>query len=83
MTAKYSLYDNGGKTCDRYTMVYLDSKDQKTGMYDCFGMSDRPTHPQGVGQHSQCHVGRHLGKRIKLADLPGECQRVVERLTAN
>jgi len=70
------VYDNGGKTADRYTVVY----NQKSGgMHECLGMSENPSHPQGFGQHSTCQLGSHLGKKIKLTDLPEACQKVVKQ----
>jgi hypothetical protein len=78
---KYRIYDSGEKHFDRYTMVYLDTRSPRTGFYDCFGMSDRPSHPQGFGQHSSCQLGRHLGKVITLDQLPDECQKMVKWLT--
>jgi hypothetical protein len=72
-----AIYDNGGKTLDRYT-VYYDEK-EKSGMYTCLGMSERPFHPQGFGQHSSGQLGRHNGKRIKFEALPAQCQRAVKQ----
>jgi hypothetical protein len=62
------VYDNGGKTADRYTIV-TDIPEGR-GMFACIGMSSAPTHPQGVSQWSSCQVGRHLGKKIPWAKLP-------------
>lgn len=67
-----AIYDNGGKTFDRYT-VYFDQK-EKENQYLCLGMSERPFHPQGFGQHSSGQLGRHNGKKIELKDLPVDCQ---------
>jgi len=80
------VYDNGGKTCDRYTVVY-------TGRYQGYapgskyflvaGMSGAPFHPQGFFQHSECSgipdrpKYAHLGKKIKFQDLPADCQKAV------
>lgn len=84
-------YDNGGKTADRYTVLF-------TGRYPGrirFGlcMSALPFHPQGVGQRFEFNgsnppdrvgsswsgpsIGRScaLGKRIRFEDLPADCQR--------
>ena len=72
-------YDNGGKTCDRYTVVYLDCPENKPRTYQCVGMSASPFHPQGFGQHSIAMLGRHLGKRIKFEDLPEDCQKLVKQ----
>jgi hypothetical protein len=75
------VYDNGGKTFDRYTVAYLETAfiSRATGKkeYEFVGMSAYPFHPQGFGQHGECGIGRHLGKRIKFADLPEQCQRLV------
>lgn len=74
-------YDDGGKTLDRYTVVYLETAfiQPTTGrkVYEFVGMSEDPFHPQGFGQHGECETGRHLGKRIRFADLPPACQRLV------
>lgn len=76
---KVRAYDNGGKTCDRYTVVYMDDSCTVRGkvMYDSFCMSEHPFHPQGIGMHGDCVIGTHLGKRVKMADLPPDCIRAV------
>ena len=76
------VYDTGpGTWCDRYTVVYLETKfvDARHGRgYQFIGMNSEPFHPQGFGQHGEVfRLGKHLGKRIKFADLPGKCQRLV------
>lgn len=38
------VFDNGGETCDRYTIL-----DKKTG--DIWGASTNPFHPLGFGQY--------------------------------
>ena len=68
-------YDNGGKSIDRYTVVYLDESEQK-GVFNARGMSAYPFH--GIGTMCSAMVGSHLGKRIKFTDLPKDCQRVVD-----
>ncbi len=78
-------YDNGGPaftrgTIDRYTVVYMDSKETggwtttRGALYDSLGMSASPFHPQGVAQHSLALPGQHLGKRIPFATLPEDCR---------
>ena len=76
-TPNIRIYDNGGKTADRYTVVYMDEPERTPGTFACVGMSANPFHPQGFGQHSQAMPGRHLGRRITLADLPADCRRLV------
>lgn len=76
-------YDNGGETADRYTVVFTGRYRHKTrGSYLYLGMSARPTHPQGFGQHGESNepIDRpryaHLGTRIEFHNLPAECQAV-------
>jgi hypothetical protein len=74
-----AIYDNGGKTFDRYT-VYFDTVDKMASgkrFYECFGMSERPFHPQGFGQHSCGQLGRHNGKKIEFGKLPDDCRKAV------
>ena len=72
-------YDNGGKTADRYTVVYLDCPENAPGMYWSIGMDSSPFHPHGFGQHGAAMLGRHLGKRIRFADLPEDCRQCVRQ----
>ena len=67
-----AIYDNGGKTFDRFTVYF---KGGNGRMFACLGMSENPFHPQGFGQHSTGMLGRHNGKRISFADLPADCRR--------
>lgn len=48
-------YDNGGKTCDRYTVVFSKKSitESRPFWYAVLGMSGAPFHPQGVGLHSE------------------------------
>jgi hypothetical protein len=69
-------YDNGGKTFDRYTVVYLDLPEEN-GLYESVGMSAHPFHPQGFGQHGAARLGKHLGKLIAFTKMPEDCQKVV------
>ena len=77
-------YDNGGKTADRYTVIYTHAHSfGMQGRTVGVGMSADPYHPQGFGQHFDfsCGVDRpkckHLGRKIKFQDLPGDCQKLV------
>ena len=79
-------YDNGGKTFDRYTVVYSGRYSKTPGWFDYVGMSGKPFHPQGLGNHGQSQhqpVDRpsygHLGKKIKFEDLPEDCKTLVTR----
>lgn len=80
----HSIWDNGGETADRYTVYFSGRGTLRTDARGrvwraCLGMSERPTHPQGFGQHAEGMPGRHNGRRIAFADLPEECRRCVLR----
>ena len=74
-----AIYDNGGKTFDRYTVVFDSSridyrcKEYKL-IYDCLCLSDNPEHPTGVSMWGECTIGKHLGKKITLKSLPKHIQ---------
>ena len=75
-----AIYDNGGKTLDRYTVYFSTYRQPKTVKhYDCLAMSERPFHPLGFGRHSSGQLGRHNGKRITFDQLPVDCQELVKR----
>lgn len=77
------VYDNGGKSGDRYTVVYTRTGHLGTSFY--VGMSSNPFHPQGIGQHGESRfpIDRptysHLGKRITFEALPPDCKKLVLR----
>lgn len=73
------IYDNGGRTYDRYTVVYMKEPETRPGTFAARGMSEHPFHPQGFGQYCAAMPGRHLGKRIAFDQLPTDCQRLVQQ----
>ena len=78
MAKRTKIYDNGGKTVDRYTLITPDG--------DVYGFNNQPYHPQGFGQYCGDFgntLGRydHLGKPIKVEDLPEQAQRFVREVT--
>ncbi len=86
-TPKYvRCYDNGGKSFDRYTVVFTGNYTHKTSYYHWYlGMSAKPFHPQGFGQHGESPkqidkpAYSHLGKKIKFEDLPEDCKTCVKQ----
>lgn len=73
------VYDNYGKTADRFTVVYMDQPERVANTFAAVGMDERPFHPKGIGQHITATPGRHLGKRILFASLPMDCQKLVRQ----
>ena len=77
------IYDNDGRSVDRYTVVYTQVK---SGEQFFLAMSEHPFHPQrGVCLHDSVPAYKpidrprygHLGKKIKFIDLNENCQKAV------
>ena len=75
-------YDNGGKSFDRYTIVFTGNfKGRDCCLY--LSASENPFHPQGFGQHGDSNTiidkptYSHLGKKVKFKDLPKNAQTFV------
>lgn len=82
---RVTVYDNGGETADRYTIV-LHGKDwdagARRGYKMMLGLSSNPSDPQGFSQWTEGHEGKHLGKKIKFSSLPKNVQsHAVVRIT--
>ena len=73
------VYDNGGRTYDRYTVVYIAKPERQARLFASVGMSKNPFHPQGFGQHCTAMPGKHLGRRILFSALPDDCQKLVNQ----
>lgn len=71
------IYDNGGKTLDRYVVVYMDSTEQGTFTFEARAMSEDPFHWLGFCQMTTVKLGKHLGRRVSLKKLPEDCQKVI------
>lgn len=76
MTEDLVVYDNGGKTLDRYTIVhkkrYRRANNQK--LYYAVGASETGS---GFFQHCEAARGRHLGKVISFSELSLELQKMI------
>lgn len=71
-----AIYDNGGKTLDRYTIVTNVKTVKPSGTYyDCICSSE---HGLGVFMWGDCMLGKHLGNKIKLEDLDETLQKMIE-----
>jgi hypothetical protein len=88
-----AIYDNQGKTIDRYTVVFDEKrlvdlpvmpKFHNKYLYMCLNLSVDPTHYMGVSQFSEGLLGRHLGKKIQFNDLSADLQKHIEmRMNSN
>lgn len=76
------IWDNGGKTVDRYTVAFDAAViEANPGFVGMLSMSSNPTHPQGFSMWTEGAPGRHLGRRLKWKDLPLNIQaHVVARM---
>jgi len=76
---KFLIYDNGGETCDRYTIYYRRNGWQPWQHY--IAASGAPFHPQGFGQHGESAPFdrradmQHLGSPVRFAKLPADVQK--------
>lgn len=81
------VYDNGGKTADRYTVVYEPYVCKKRTYFPVTDMSPNPFWPQGVCLHNSFpfrpvgsgwgHKGQ--GRLIAFEALPKDCQRAARQ----
>jgi hypothetical protein len=77
--ADVRIYDDGGKTADRFTFAFPWAKNPATGFVAMVGLGATPFHPQGFCQHTEGKMGRHLGKRISYVDLNDDCAKVLKQ----
>ena len=63
-----SIYDNGGKSYDRITVIFDDRKRvTKDGiLYECIAASETGS---GFYLHSETMKGKHLGKKTDFSKL--------------
>lgn len=73
------IYDNGGKTWDRYTVIIEGWHFGKS--CEALGLSDNCDSPQGFSQFGDVYEGKHLGKVISFDNLPDNVQNhIIKRL---
>lgn len=82
MSRRVRVFDNGGKTVDRYSVLIKRIQGGRS-VIDIYGMSEDPSSPRGVNQfsHSAANQFRdfaYLGTRVQVQDLPDEVIRAVE-----
>lgn len=72
-----TIYDNGGESLDRYTIVVNNTKGigiYDKNDYDCICASENGL---GVFTWSKCAKGKHLGKVISFNELSIELQNLI------
>jgi hypothetical protein len=74
-----AVYDNGGKTIDRYTAVFINELENRPWLFAALAMNSEPFHPQGFGQHCTAMRSRQLGKRIDSTKLSEDCQQFIRQ----
>lgn len=71
-------YDNGGKSCDRYTIIpprWAKDYQERDRTWCAIAVNEYPFHPQGFGMHVSAMAGPHIGKRVRWETLPPDVQR--------
>ena len=68
-----AIYDNGGKTLDRITVVVNQKNNDNS--WDCLCLSHNGV---AFSQWSTCQQGRHLGKKVSFEELSPELQKHIE-----
>lgn len=77
------IYDNGGKTFDRYTAVFAGNFKDRDGQCFVLSLSSNPKSSQGVNMFDifdhiiDYPTYSHLGKKITFNDLPDDCKDIV------
>ena len=73
------IFDNGGKTIDRYTIALKGYRIPGYGMvYPYLAASEYPFQSFGLhGESREFLKGKHLGKRILFESLPADVQRFI------
>jgi hypothetical protein len=76
-----AIYDNGGKTFDRYTVILSQKfmRPSKKSYYVALGLSFNPDSPQGFSQFGEAILGSHLGKKIPWNQLPERVRKHITR----
>jgi len=76
------IYDNGGSSFDRYTILPArydqENKCPVSGLWEGVGASECPESPNGFGQTCTAQAGPHLGKRLAISQLPGAVVRFIK-----
>lgn len=82
-SALLAVYDNGGKSADRYTALYGAPLWQPSmgSMLPARFMSAYPSHPQGIGLFGEHPAWDRaaLGRKVRFLDLPDDVRHCIIR----
>lgn len=74
------IFDNGGATCDRYTIAFKAYRVGGQLWYPYLAANESPFHPGGFGQYGENKeflTGKRLGKRVAFELLPVDVQKFI------
>ena len=72
------IYDNQGKTLDRYTIALKAEASRGVKYWPYLGCNSLPFH--SIGYHGESYEflnGKHLGKRVCFEDCPEQVQQFI------
>ena len=71
-----TIFDNDGKTIDRFTVIFELDSDSEIFFHPCLSFSIDPEHPQGFSQWGHyVFDNKPLGKEINWEELPEHLQK--------
>jgi hypothetical protein len=76
------VYDLGGATVDRYTVVMVGKEWDESARKGYKMMLGMGPGGRGVSEWGEVQEGKHLGRRVRWDDLPEETRRHIERRVA-
>jgi hypothetical protein len=68
-TPQIKIYDNQGRTLDRFTIAFLNHKNERNGLVECLSTCSTG---RSVWMHDECLPSRHLGSLVSFENLPWE-----------
>lgn len=82
-TKDLTIYDNGGESFDRITVVFNNTK-RKEGNLNFYNAIGSCETGKTFYQHTTAQKGKHLGKKIQFFELSDELQkRILEEIENN
>jgi hypothetical protein len=74
-----AIYDNDGKTRDRYTVFFnwVEMVRRGNKFHSCMSMDATPFKSRDINMRYYGKLGRHNGKHIEQKNLPLDCQKAV------